>query len=105
MIYLDSASTTKTDPCVLDAMLPYLQDEYGNPGTIYSFGRNVKNTVESARGSVAKMIGAEPNQIVFTSGGTEANNMVFFSLVNHLKKLGIDILSQQVSYGKEQVSK
>lgn len=80
MIYLDSASTTKIDKRVLDAMLPYLTDQYGNPGTLYSFGRASHEAVESARKSVSELIGSEPEQIIFTSGGSESNNMVFTSV-------------------------
>lgn len=85
MIYLDSASTTPVDPQVVEAMMPYLTEQYGNPGTIYSFGRKAKNAVEKARVQVADLIGAKPEQIIFTSGGTEANNMVFFSTADKLK--------------------
>lgn len=86
MIYLDNASTTKIDPSVLDAMMPFLMDEYGNPGTIYGLGRRAKEAVEKARAQVAKFIGAKPEQIIFTSGGTEANNMVFASLLSFLEQ-------------------
>ena len=86
MIYLDNASTTKIDPSVLDAMMPFLTDEYGNPGTIYGLGRRAKEAVEKARAQVAKFIGAKPEQIIFTSGGTEANNMVFSSLLSFLEQ-------------------
>lgn len=85
MIYLDNASTTQVDPEVVEAMMPYLTEQYGNPGTIYSFGRDAKKAVEKARAQVATLIGAKPEQIIFTSGGTEANNMVFSSLVDKLK--------------------
>lgn len=85
MIYLDNASTTKIDPRVLEAMMTYLTDEYGNAGTLYSLGRNAKAAIEHARAQAAEFIGAEPEQIVFTSGGTEANNMVFSSLLDFLK--------------------
>lgn len=88
MIYLDSASTTPIDPIVLDAMMPYLKEQYGNPGTLYEIGRSAKHAVEKAREQVASFIGAEPQQIIFTSGGTEANNMVFFSLAKHLLTFG-----------------
>ena len=86
MIYLDNASTTRIDPSVLDAMMPFLTDEYGNPGTIYGLGRRAKEAVEKARAQVAKFIGAKPEQIIFTSGGTEANNMVFSSLLSFLEQ-------------------
>lgn len=86
MIYLDNASTTKIDPSVLDAMMPFITDEYGNPGTVYGLGRRAKEAVEKARAQVAKFIGAKPEQIIFTSGGTEANNMVFSSLLSFLEQ-------------------
>ena len=86
MIYLDNASTTRIDPSVLDAMMPFLTDEYGNPGTIYGLGRRAKEAIEKARYQVAKFIGAKPEQIIFTSGGTEANNMVFSSLLSFLEQ-------------------
>lgn len=88
MIYLDNNSTTRIDPEVLEEMMPYLTDEYGNPGTIYSLGRKAKSAVETARQKVADFINAKPEQIVFTSGGTEANNMVFASTADYLSMLG-----------------
>ena len=63
MIYLDNASTTKVDPKVIEAMMPYLTEQYGNPGTIYSFGRDSRKAVEKARAQVASFIGAKPEQI------------------------------------------
>lgn len=88
MIYLDNASTTKIDPCVLDVMMPFLVDEYGNPGTVYGLGRRAKEAVERARQQVARFVGADAENIIFTSGGTEANNMVFASLLDFLGKSG-----------------
>lgn len=88
MIYLDNAATTQVDPRVLDAMLPYLQDQYGNPGSLYKLGRKAKEAVDKARQQVADLIGAKPAQIIFTSGGTEANNMVFSSTADFLKSMG-----------------
>lgn len=86
MIYLDSASTTQPAPEVVEEMLPFLKGNFGNPGTLYGLGREAKQAVDLARERVAKFIGASPEQIIFTSGGTEANNMVFFSLREHLQK-------------------
>lgn len=84
MIYLDNASTTKIDTSVAAAMIPYLKEEYGNPGTLYALGRRAKDAIDNARKHVADFIGARPEQIIFTSGGTEANNMVFRCTLRHL---------------------
>lgn len=74
MIYLDHNATTPILPEVLDAMLPYLREEWGNPSSSYRFGAKLKAVLEDARGQVAQLIGARPTGIVFTSGGTESNN-------------------------------
>lgn len=79
MIYLDNAATTKISDEVLQEMMPFLTEQYGNAGTLYSLGRAAYNAINKARLRVAKFINADPSQIIFTSGGTEANNMVFFN--------------------------
>lgn len=84
MIYMDNASTTKIDNEVLDAMMPFLTELYGNAGTLYSIGRQAADAIAKARRQVADLIGAEPEQIIFTSGGTESNNMVFAGLRDYL---------------------
>ncbi len=84
MIYLDNAATTQIHPEVLDAMLPYLKDEYGNAGAMYGLGRRAANAVAEARQQVANLIGCEPSQMIFTSGGSEANNLVFAGLRPYL---------------------
>ncbi len=75
-IYLDHNATTPVDSRVLDAMLPYLQGCYGNPSSGHSPGRESKQALEHAREQVAMLVGVQPMQVVFTSGGTEANNLV-----------------------------
>ena len=77
MIYLDSAATTPVDEVVIDAMAPYYTKKFGNPGAIYHAGLEARSAVERAREQVASLIGAEPWQIIFTSGGSEANNLAF----------------------------
>jgi cysteine desulfurase len=73
-IYLDHAATTPTRPEVVKAMLPFFTNDFGNPSSIYSYGREAKGTVEEARTKVAEFIGARSEEIIFTSGGTEADN-------------------------------
>jgi cysteine desulfurase len=75
MIYFDHNATTPIDEAVLEAMLPFLERFYGNPSSLYRLGRLAKSAVESAREQVAALVGVSPNQVVFTSGGTEANNL------------------------------
>jgi len=73
-IYLDHAATTPTHPEVVKAMLPYFTDAFGNPSSIYSYGQEAKGAIEEARTMVAELIGARSEEIIFTSGGTEADN-------------------------------
>lgn len=73
-IYLDNAATTALDPQVLETMMPYLTEKFGNPSSVYSYGRETKLAIETARKSVAKILGANPGEIFFTSGGTESSN-------------------------------
>lgn len=75
LIYLDHNATTPVAPEVLDAMLPYLKGEYGNPSSDHPLGRRAHQAIDDARAQVASLIGAEPDEIVFTSGGTESNNI------------------------------
>lgn len=88
MIYFDNAATTQMDEQVLEAMMPYLTTEYGNAGTLYKFGRAANEAVQKARAQVAALINAEPEQIIFTSGGSEANSLVFGGLKDYLKHIG-----------------
>ena len=78
--YFDFNATTPVDPDVLTAMLPYFSAEYGNPNSVHSFGQGARGAVERARASVAALIGARPSEIVFTSGGTEADNLATFGI-------------------------
>lgn len=74
IIYFDNNATTKIDPLVLEAMLPYLTDYYGNPSSMHSFGGQVGKAIKTARSQVAELLGAEESEIIFTSCGTEGNN-------------------------------
>jgi cysteine desulfurase len=83
-IYFDNAATTPLDKEVLDAMLPYLTEKFGNPSSIYSYGRESRMAIETARKSVAKILNAHPAEIFFTSGGTESSNTAICSSVRDL---------------------
>lgn len=73
-VYLDNAATTRLDPEVLDAMLPFLTEQFGNPSSIHSHGRQVRTAIEKARKTVASLLNTSPAELFFTSGGTEADN-------------------------------
>ncbi len=83
-VYFDNAATTPIDEEVLDAMMPFLKEHFGNPSTQYSFGRDTRAAVEDARKTIAQLINAQPGEIIFTSGATEANNMAIKGAVNYL---------------------
>lgn len=83
-IYFDNAATTALDPEVLEVMMPYLTEKFGNPSSIYSYGRETRLAIENARKSVAKILNAHPAEIFFTSGGTEASNTAILGSVTDL---------------------
>ena len=83
-IYLDNAATTALDKEVLDAMLPYMTTHFGNPSSIYSYGRESRMAIESARKTVARILNAHPGEIFFTSGGTESDNIAIASAIHDL---------------------
>ncbi|MGQ8870663.1 cysteine desulfurase family protein [Paenibacillus sp. TSA_86.1] len=84
MLYLDNSATTKIHPEVLEAMLPYLQEEFGNPSSkFYSLAENAKKAVATAREQVAQLLGCDPDEVVFTSGATESNNMIIKGVADY----------------------
>lgn len=83
-VYFDNAATTPMDPEVLDAMLPVMRDDFGNPSSTHAFGRKVKAHLENSRRTIAKLLNVTPAEITFTSGGTEADNMAIRGAVAHL---------------------
>jgi cysteine desulfurase len=83
-IYFDNAATTALDPEVLEVMMPYLTEKFGNPSSIYSYGRETKIAIETARKSVAKILNAHPGEIFFTSGGTESSNTAITAAIRDL---------------------
>src|ERR1700693_3709341 len=84
-IYFDNAATTALDPVVLESMMPYLTEKFGNPSSIYSYGRETRMAIENARKSVAKILNAHPAEIFFTSGGTESSNTAINAAMHDLR--------------------
>lgn len=97
-IYVDNAATTKVAPEVLEAMLPYFTQDYGNPSSIYAEGRKAKSAVEHAREQVAAAIGADPKEIYFTGSGSEADNWAIRSTARALKSKGNHIITSAVEH-------
>src|SRR5213596_337847 len=88
-VYLDNAATTPVRPEVLEAMLPYLgRDAFGNPSSAHRFGRAARAGIEEAKRTIAGVLGAEPNQVIFTSGGTEADNLAIIGAALAAKDRG-----------------
>lgn len=97
-IYLDNQSNTKMDDIVFDAMLPYLKENYGNPQSIYSLGQISKDAVEQARVSVAKLINAQSSEIIFTSCGSESNNLAIKGFAYANSKKGKHIIVSSIEH-------
>ncbi|MEC1476926.1 cysteine desulfurase family protein [Bacillus haynesii] len=97
-IYLDHAATSPTDPRVVEKMLPYLTENFGNPSSIHSFGRESRKWLDGTRELIAREIGAHPNEIVFTSGGTEADNMAILGSALAREKQGRHIITTKIEH-------
>ena len=97
-IYLDYAATTPCDPEVIKAMQPYFFDKFGNPSSIHSFGQEAKKAIEDARERVAAFLGAKPEEIIFTSGGTESNNFAIEGVAFALEKKGNHIITSAIEH-------
>lgn len=97
-IYLDNSATTPVDPRVVEAMMPYLTEQFGNASSIHYYGQQARSAVDKARHQVAHLIGARPNEVIFTSGGTESNNLAIRGL------LEASVGGPQVSKGSTQPS-
>ena len=97
-VYLDNSATTPLDPRVIEAMMPYLTDKFGNASSIHFFGQEARSAVDKARHQVANLINARPNEIVFTSGGTESNNLAIRGLIEANEKHGKHIITSAIEH-------
>jgi len=97
-IYLDYAATTPTDPEVIKTMEPFLFDKFGNPSSIHSFGQEAKKAIEDSREKLALFLGAKPEEIIFTSGGTESDNFAIFGVAYALEKKGNHIITTAIEH-------
>jgi cysteine desulfurase len=97
-IYMDNAATTSTHPDVLAAMLPYFTERYGNPSSIHSVGREARKAVDKARGQVVQAIGAQPEEVYFTAGGSEADNWAIKGAAQALAAKGRHIITSQIEH-------
>ena len=97
-IYLDYNATTPLDPAVREAMLPFLGDVWGNPSSVHHVGRKARSLLDDARDRAAKFLGAKPSEIIFTSGGTESNNLAIFGVARLLKSKGRHLITSSVEH-------
>jgi cysteine desulfurase len=97
-IYLDHAATTPVDPRVLDAMRPFLEGAFGNPSSLHWWGREAKKALDGARVTVARCLSAKPEEIIFTSGATEADNLVIFGVTQALESRGKHLITTSIEH-------
>ena len=97
-VYLDHSATTPVDPRVLAAMMPYLTENYGNASSVHLFGQQARAAVDKSRRQIALLIGARPNEIVFTSGGTEANNLAIRGVCEAAEPHGRHIITSAIEH-------
>ncbi len=97
-VYLDNSATTPVDKEVFEAMIPFLTEKYGNASSIHFFGQEARAAVDRARHQIAELINARPNEIVFTSGGTEANNLAIRGLLEANDKYGKHIITSEIEH-------
>ena len=95
-IYFDNAATTKLDEKVLDAMLPYLKENYGNASSIYKLGREARKAIEETREKVAKILNCKPSEVYFTAGGSESDNTAIKGIAHSYKNRGNHINTSKI---------
>lgn len=97
-IYFDNAATTKLDEKVLDAMLPYLKENYGNASSIYRLGREARKAIEETREKVAKILNCKPSEVYFTAGGSESDNTAIKGIAHSYKNRGNHIITSKIEH-------
>ncbi len=97
-VYLDNGGTTKVDPKVLKAMIPYFSEKYGNASSLHRYGREAKKALDEAREAIAKKINADPSEIIFTSGGTESDNLAIRGVAYANRHLGKHIITTKIEH-------
>jgi cysteine desulfurase len=97
-VYLDNSATTPVDPRVVEAMLPYLTEKYGNASSVHHFGQEARGAVDRARREVAALVGARPNEVVFLSGGTEANNLAIRGVCEAFEHKGRHLITSEIEH-------
>lgn len=98
LIYLDNAATTKTRPEVVEAMLPYFSEYYGNPSSVYEFSTITKKAVTGARETIAKSLGARTEEIYFTAGGSESDNWALTATAEAYQSKGKHIITSKIEH-------
>ncbi len=97
-VYFDNSATTKTDEKVLESMMPYLSENYGNPSSIYKIGRENKKAVEESREKIAKILNCKPEEIYFTAGGSESDNTAIKGIARAYKNKGNHIITSKIEH-------
>src|SRR5918912_4611813 len=97
-VYLDNSATTPVDPRVVEAMLPYLTEKFGNASSVHFYGQEARGAVDRARREVAALVGARQNEIVFLSGGTEANNLAIRGLCEAAGAHGRHVITSAIEH-------
>src|SRR5659263_569636 len=97
-VYLDYQSAKPVDPRVVQAMLPYFTERFGNPASLHAVGDRATGALEASRASVASFIGAQPEEVIFTSGATESNNLALIGYANHARRSGDHVIISEVEH-------
>ena len=97
-IFMDHSSTTPVDPLVIEAMLPYFSEKFGNASTLHEYGREARDGIDNAREQVAKALGAEAKDIIFTSGGTESDNLGIKGVAYKREEKGGHIITTSIEH-------